>query len=67
MDFDYLIPIDDALMAFAKLQNDQSFGHCIEIYTSQNEFPNLTDKKIAIVGVEEDRASTGNDGTGSDR
>ena len=51
MDFDYLIPIDDALLAYAKMQNNQSFGQCIEIYTTQSEFPNLTNKKIAIVGV----------------
>lgn len=65
MNFDYLIPIDEALMAHAKMQNNQSFGQCIDIYTTQSEFPNLANKKIAIVGVEEDRASVGNYGTGS--
>ena len=65
MDFDYLIPVDEALMAHAKMQTNQSFGQCIEIYTSQNGFPDLAHKKIAIVGVEEDRASVGNYGTGT--
>ncbi len=65
MNFDYLIPVDETLMAHAKMQTNQSFGQCMQIYTSQNEFPNLTNKKIAIVGVEEDRASVGNYGTGT--
>ncbi|HSQ46617.1 MAG TPA: hypothetical protein VLM44_06815 [Lutibacter sp.] len=52
MNFDYLKPIDDALLEQAKMQSDQSFGRCIEIYSTQNGFPNLTNKKIAIVGVE---------------
>ena len=47
------------------MQTNQSFGQCIEIYTTNSEFPDLSKKKIAIVGVEEDRASVGNDGTGS--
>ena len=45
--------------------NSQAFGQCIEIYTAQNGFPDLTNKKIAIVGVQEGRASVGNYGTGS--
>ncbi len=65
MNFDYLIPVDDALMAHAKMQTNQTFGQCIEIYTEESEFPDLTNKKIAIIGVEEDRASVGNYGTGS--
>ena len=65
MNFDYLIPIDIALMAHAKMQTNQSFGQCIEIYTTENEFPNLSNKKIAIIGVAEDRGSVGNDGTGT--
>jgi len=65
MNFEYLKPVDDALLAFAKVQANQSFGKCIEIYSSQNDFPNLTNKKIVIVGVEEGRGSLNNNGTGS--
>jgi len=64
MIFDYLIPVDDTLLAHAKMQSNQTFGQCIEIYTEQNGFPSLEDKKIAIVGVNEGRASEGNYGTG---
>jgi len=65
MNFDYLKPIDDALLEYAKMQSDQSFGRCIEIYSAQNGFPDLANKKIAIVGVEEGRAASGNHETGS--
>lgn len=65
MNFEYLNPVDEALLAHAKMLPNQTFGQCIEIYTTQNNFPDLTNKKIAIVGVEEGRASVGNYGTGS--
>ena len=65
MNFEYLNPVNEALLAHAKMLPNQTFGQCIEIYTTQNNFPDLENKKIAIVGVEEGRASVGNDGTGS--
>jgi len=65
MNFEYLNPVDEALLAHAKMQSNQTFGQCIEIYTAQNGFPKLSNKKLAIVGVEEGRASVGNYGTGS--
>jgi arginase family enzyme len=64
MIFDYLIPVDDSLLAHSKMQSNQTFGQCIDIYTEQNGFPSLENKKIAIVGVNEGRASEGNYGTG---
>jgi len=66
MIFDYLIPVDDTLLAHAKMQSNQTFGQSIEIYTEQNGFPSLENKKIAIIGVNEGRASDGNYGTGAD-
>lgn len=65
MNFEYLNPVDEALLVHAKMQSNQTFGQCIEIYTTKNGFPDLTNKKLAIVGVEEGRASVGNHGTGS--
>lgn len=65
MNFEFLKPVDTALLAYAKMQPNKSLGQCIEIYTSQNDFPDITNKKIAIVGVEEGRASLGNYGTGT--
>lgn len=65
MNFEYLSPIDDALLMHSKLQTNKPIGQCIEIYTTKGEFPNLENKKIAIIGVEEDRGSTDNHGTGN--
>ena len=65
MNFEFLKPVDDALLAHAKMQPNQSFGQRIEIYTAQSDFPDLANKKIAIFGVEEGRAAVGNFGTGT--
>mgnify|MGYP002711959849 FL=1 len=65
MNFEYLKPVDETLLAHAKLQINQTFGQSIAVYTQQNNFPDLSNKKIAIIGVEEDRASINNYGTGS--
>lgn len=65
MNFDYLNPVDETLLVHAKMQPNQTFGQSIEIYTAQNGFPELDNKKIAIIGVEEGRASVGNYGTGT--
>jgi len=65
MNFEYLKPVDDDLLAYAKLQANQNFGQSIEIHTIQNGFPSLENKKMAIIGVNEGRAAEGNYGTGS--
>ena len=64
MNFEYLKPIDEALLTYSKEQPLLSFGQSIEVYASKDNFPDLSDKKIAIVGVEEDRSSVNNNGTG---
>ena len=64
MNFEYLNPVDETLLIHAKMQSNQAFGQCIDIYTAQNGFPDLTNIRIAIIGVEEGRASIGNYGTG---
>ena len=60
MNFDYLTPVNETLLVYAKMLSNLSFGQCMDIYTTQNKFPNLTNKKIAIIGVEEGRASVEN-------
>lgn len=65
MNFQFLTPIDAALLAKAKLHSKQTIGNVIEVHTAENEFPSISNKKIAIVGVEEDRAAINNHGTGS--
>tara|TARA_R110001583_G_scaffold102654_1_gene249246 strand:+ start:3691 stop:4851 length:1161 start_codon:yes stop_codon:yes gene_type:complete len=65
MNFDFLKPIDEIVLTYAKMQGNRSIGQCIDIYATLNNFPDLTNKKIAIIGVLEGRASVENYGTGS--
>ncbi|WP_372744372.1 formimidoylglutamase [Lutibacter sp.] len=65
MNFEYLSPVDDALLMHSKMQTNKSIGQCIEVYTSQNNFPSLENIKIAIIGVEEDRGAVNNSGSGT--
>ena len=64
MSFEHLNPVNEKLLAFAKMQNNKTLGQCIDVYTSQGNYPDLSNKKIAIVGVQEDRGAVGNKGTG---
>ena len=64
MNFEYLKPVDEALLAHAKMQSNQAFGQCIEINSASSGFPELSNKKIAIIGVNEGRASVENFGAG---
>ena len=65
MNFEYLVPVDEALLMHSKLLSNKSIGQCIEIYTTQGEFATLDNKKIAIIGLQEDRGAVGNYGTGN--
>lgn len=65
MNFEYLTPVNESLLAYAKIQKNQTFGQIIDIYTHQDNFPDLSAVKIAIIGVDEDRAAINNYGTGS--
>ncbi|WP_298367857.1 formimidoylglutamase [uncultured Lutibacter sp.] len=66
MNFDYLNPVDNTLLSYSKMQSNTTLGQCIEIYSDKNQFPNILDKKIAIIGVLEGRGAVGNYGTGTD-
>lgn len=64
MNFDYLCPVDDAVIAHTMLQSDQALGYHIAVHTSQNGIPDLDGVKIAIIGVQEGRSAIDNEGTG---
>ncbi len=66
MNHDYLKPVDDILLVHAKMQSNQTLGQSIEINTISQGFPELSNKKIAIIGVKEGRTSNGNHGTGEE-
>jgi arginase family enzyme len=66
MYFDFLIPVDEALLAHARMQMNQALGQALAIHTQSDEFPDLSTVNIALFGVEEGRGAIDNHGTGTD-
>jgi arginase family enzyme len=64
MNFDFLTPIKEIIVADSVLQSAQSLGNNFLIYTTQNGFPALEKVQIAIFGVLEDRNALDNLGCG---
>lgn len=64
MNFDFLTPIKDTIIAHLVLQSAQSLGRNIVIHSAQNGFPELDKVQIAIFGVLEDRNAQDNLGCG---
>lgn len=64
MNFDYLFPVDDSVLAHSMLQSNQSLGYHIAIHTKQNGIPDLEGVRLAIIAVEEGRAAINNEETG---
>ncbi len=65
MNFDYLCPVDDAVIAHLMVHSDQALGYHIAIHTSQNGIPDLDGIRIAILGVKEGRSAIDNQETGN--
>ncbi len=64
MNFDFLTPIKDTIIAHLVLQSAQSLGRNIAVHTTQNGFPDLENVQMAIFGVLEDRNAQDNIGCG---
>ena len=60
MNFDFLTPIKDTIIAHLVLQSAQSLGRNIQVHSIQNGFPELGSVQIAIFGVQEDRGAIDN-------
>lgn len=52
MDFEFLSPIDDKLLAHNLMLPEQVLGRNLRIHTRQDGFPDIKDIKIAIVTLE---------------
>ena len=52
MEFEFLSPIDDKLLAHNLMLPEQALGRNLRIHTSQEGFPDLKDTKIVIVTLE---------------
>ena len=66
MNQEFLSPIKDSVVEYLALQSLSCLGQNIQIYTSEEGFPDLEDVQIAIFGVQEDRNSKDNFGCGED-
>ncbi len=66
MNFDFLTPIKDVVYAHTVLLHQLTIGRTIQIHSVANGIPDLTEARIAIFGVEEDRNAEDNHGSGKD-
>jgi len=66
MSFEFLLPIDETVVAHSTLLPNQSIGKNIHIHSKQNGLPDLEGINIAIIGVLEGRRAEDNIGTGND-
>jgi arginase family enzyme len=55
MNFNFLSPVSDAVLAHSELLSEQALGKKIKIHSKQLGVPDLENVKIAIIGVLENR------------
>ncbi|MDU8885720.1 formimidoylglutamase [Yeosuana sp. MJ-SS3] len=55
MNFNFLSPVSDSVLAHIQLQAKQALGRKLKIHSLQNGIPDLDDVQIAIIGVLENR------------
>ena len=55
MNFNFLSPVSDLVLAHNELLSSQALGRRLEIHSEQKGIPDLDDVNIAILGVLENR------------
>jgi arginase family enzyme len=55
MNFNFLTPVSDAVLAHNELVAQQGLGKKVKIHSQQRGLPDLEDVQIAIIGVKENR------------
>jgi len=55
MNFNFLSPVSDAVLAHNELLSQQALGKKIKIHSTQNGIPDLDNVQLAIIGVKENR------------
>ncbi len=55
MNFNFLSPVSDAVLAHNELLSQQSLGKKIKIHSQQKGVPDLNDVQMVIIGVKENR------------
>lgn len=66
MSTEFLSPIKDSVVAHSVLLPSHSLGRTIRVHSQSEGFPDLDGVKLAIIGVEEDRNTEDNFGSGKD-
>ena len=55
MNFNFLSPVSDTVLAHNELLSEQALGRKIKVHSSQHGIPDLNDVRLAIIGVKENR------------
>ncbi len=55
MDFSFLSPVSDSVLAHNELLSQQALGKKVKIHSRQHGVPDLAGVKLAIIGVQENR------------
>ncbi|MBO6632843.1 MAG: arginase, partial [Psychroserpens sp.] len=55
MNFNFLSPVSDAVLAHNELLSQQALGKKIKIHSEQKGLPDLNDVQMVIIGVKENR------------
>jgi len=55
MNFNFLSPVSDAVLAHNELLSEQALGKKMKIHSAQNGIPDLDGVSLAIIGVKENR------------
>ena len=55
MNFNFLSPVSDLVLAHNELLSSQAMGRRLKIHSNQNGIPDLDDVNIALIGVLENR------------
>lgn len=55
MNFNFLSPVSDSVLAHCELLSQQTLGKKVKIHSEQHGIPDLDDVKLAIIGVKENR------------
>ena len=66
MDFNFLKPINDSVIACLMSQSMKSLGKNIAIHTTRNGLPDLSGVNIAIIGIKDGRGAPYNEGCGDE-
>lgn len=64
MNLDFLLPLEEPFFEMISEYSETSLSHFVDIHNKENGFPDLEKVSIAILGVQDGRASVNNDTTG---